>query len=55
MKKQKVYLKQEIRTGRVSFEEKLTIFIGDIDKDRNYQKKYHNTETKYFELKEVKK
>jgi hypothetical protein len=48
----KIYLRViEYSTIR---ENEISIFEGDIEKDREYWNKYHNAKSRYFELKEIK-
>jgi len=53
-KMKKIYLREVITFGS-SVSTTLTIFEGDIEKDREYWEKYQGAiSVRYFELKEVK-
>ena len=51
----KVYLRVLEAERIVGSKTEMDLFEGDIEKDRKYWKEHHNTEARYFELKEVKK
>ena len=48
-----VYLRVLKILRRNSVGTELGIFEGNVKQDRKYWKKHHNTEARYFELKEV--
>ena len=42
-----------IVNSKSSSNDSISLFEGDVDKDKLYWKKNHNTKTRYFELKEI--